>query len=79
MNFSRTLFGLSRAHFFQFFTGKKFSFTDTNSRKFHGHFQFFTGTFFDFFRGWNSDFQGKKKHCVTDDVYVKFPKLIMTI
>ena len=65
MNFSRTLFGLSRAHFFQFFTGKKFSFTDTNSRKFHGHFQFFTGTFFDFFHGWNSDFHGEKKITLT--------------
>ena len=60
--FSRTLFRLSRAHFFQIFTGKKFSFTDTNSQNFHGHFCFFTGTFVDFFHGWNSDFHGEKNN-----------------
>ena len=60
--FSRTLFRLSRAHFFQIFTGKKFIFTDTNSQNFHGHFCFFTGTFVDFFHGWNSDFHGGKNN-----------------
>ena len=63
MNFSRTLFELSRADYLKFFTGTTFFFTDRNSRKFSRALFFFTDTFFDFFHGWHHDFHGKKKHC----------------
>ena len=58
--FSRTLFGLSRAHFFQFFTGTEFSFTDTNSRKF-SRALFFHGHFFWFFSRVELRFSREKK------------------